>query len=496
MRTRFVEFSLGVPVEQHNPSFSDLEQWTREKSIANEYNLPLFKTEITARSAKFTQIVTSHNRSEFVSIIDKVLDFINPQDFVLMKVKVGQDKKIQLSATALVDKKHANKALMLKTNFFESDHDVAASDILTIDVPEYPERKVLVFPEERMTIILGIDYYGEMKMSILRMAMEILRKDRGGLGLHAGSKIYRLVNGSNIIIEKGALIFGLSGTGKTTLTCHLHGLTSPESVLILQDDINLILEDGSAFGSEKGFYVKCDNCPEHKEITAAVTTSGSIMENVHSDENGNIDWKNFEHTHNTRAVIDRLALEGTGATIDLSSLDFIIFNTRRPELPPIGRLMNPEQSAAFYALGESVITSAEDATRAGESKRQVGFDPFILGDEHTNINRIRRIISNIDKIQCFVVNTGYVGKEANDITVDMTLKCIESVVRGNIDWVYDEDLGYEVPIKVDGLDLTNVDPRKYYGEKEYQEIMANLKTERTAYLESIKGVDKEIINSL
>jgi len=78
-------------------------------------------------------------------------------------------------------------------------------------------------------MILGSDYYGESKMAGLRMAMHIMREERGGIGLHAGSKIYRVKNAQGQLTERGALIFGLSGTGKTTISVNSHNLVAPEA---------------------------------------------------------------------------------------------------------------------------------------------------------------------------------------------------------------------------------------------------------------------------
>ena len=191
-------------------------------------------------------------------------------------------------------------------------------------------------------------------------------------------------------------------------------------------------------------------------------------------------------------------MKNAADNIDLGKVDVILYNTRRSELPPIGRLSTPEQAAAFYALGESVITSAEtkDPEMIGKAKRVVGFDPFIMGNEAKNIERIREIVKNNPAIDCYVVNTGYVGDESNDISVDVTLACLNNMLRDNIQWKYDEALGYEVPENVEGIEWSKFIPENYFGQEKFKEMMNNLRAERKEYLSQIDNLSEDIINSL
>ncbi len=497
-KERFLEFISKVPEDQVNPSRDNLLELSKPQMVPNEYGLPLFHTKIHARSAAFTHILADGDK-ENEEVISKVYELVKPEDFLVMHLHVGENPKIRMNASFAVYKKNANVALMLERNFFVADKPHENPDIMTLYVPHYPERRVIVDPKRRITYVLGIDYYGEAKMSILRMVMEIMRTDNHGLGVHAGSKVFKL-NEEGEIVKKGMIIFGLSGTGKTTLTCHDHHLKDPEGVVILQDDIVLIDSETNVYGTEKGFYVKCDSFPEHKQLTEATLKPGNILENVYVDENGKIDWKNFSITRNTRAIISRESLRGTGDFIDLPNLNFILYNTRRPELPPIGRLTSPEQSAAYYALGESIVTSAEDPSRVGEPRRVVGFDPFIISNKGLNVNRMQELIAKKGGVNSFVVNTGYVGDESHNIGVDDTIYFIEAAIRGNIEWEFDEDLGYEVPKLINGKSFKDefgkFDPRQYFGADEFKKRMEELRKDRKEYLRSIGGIEEKIIESV
>jgi len=512
MKSLISNFAEKIPLQNVNPSLKRLESSFKHSLIPNERNIPLFRTKVTSRSADKTTIINYSNGSEPLKLLQKKLSETDPANCLLISFKAFNKKYRDSAArtmkiSVIVSVSISHTAYMLWKNFIENQFDsqddkysvimpdterfhLVESDIVSIIIPEwtsFDERFVFVNPIERVTCIGGIDYYGEIKMSILRMAMEIYRKDFRGLGVHAGSKMYSSIVGKYNLIS--GLIFGLSGSGKTTVCFH-----NPNSIMmssqVVQDDINFLMPDGSVIGSEVGFYVKCDNCPEHKEILEAVTSDDSFCENVSVDSNGNFLWKDFSHTKNTRSIVSRKDVNNASPNLSIEDVNFIIFITRRPHVPPIGKLISPEQAAAYYALGESIITSAENDQLDGMPKRQVGFDPFILGEEHINIHFIRDFVKNITP-NVYLVNTGYVGDPSGgDITVGETMVYIKEAIQEETPWTFDEDLKYMVP---EGLDSRH-DPRVYY-KGEFKSIMNELRDERKVYLSSY-SVDENIIESV
>src|SRR5258706_13757440 len=100
---------------------------------------------------------------------------------------------------------------------------------------------------------------------MLRQAMYWIKR-KGGLGLHAGSKILRVKGPGGGLRDVGFLLFGLSGTGKTTLTLHDHGLQEPERAIIKQDDVVLMTSQGRAYGTEDGFYIKTEGLEPSQSV--------------------------------------------------------------------------------------------------------------------------------------------------------------------------------------------------------------------------------------
>jgi phosphoenolpyruvate carboxykinase (ATP) len=178
------------------------------------------------------------------------------------------------------------------------------------------------------TYVLGSDYYGEAKMGTLRAAMHLMREHRNGLGLHAASKLFHLrtARGS---FTRGALVFGLSGTGKTTIALNEHGLKGPEGITVLQDDINMLTESGYSYGTEKAFYVKTDSITGQPTLLGAAQLP-KIAENVWVAEDGRLDFDNWTLTTMDEQWSNAsLSLHTGGTVVDLPNVDVIFFVTRR-----------------------------------------------------------------------------------------------------------------------------------------------------------------------
>ncbi len=477
-----------------NPSLEKLWEMSKELSIPNNLNLPLFHSKVKSRSAKFTQIYSASD-PEVQRYITEVQDFIDSHNMIRVDTKVGDDCNCTFKVSLFVSSKYPHLAYMFKNNFFESNGR-ESGQINIVTIPEYPERKILVFPKESTEIILGSDYYGETKMAALRLAMYLAREQHGHFGLHAGSKAYNLKLGDDMK-HFGVLIFGLSGTGKTTLTCALHDLKVPESVEIAQDDINFLNAEACAFGSERNFYVKTDSITSQPLLLAAVKEQGSILENVYVSPTGEIDFNNVSVSTNARAILPRVHIPFHSTSYDIGKVNVIFFNTRRDDIPPILRVNSPEKAAAVFGLGESTVTSADDPSKVGQSVRIVGFNPFIIEDPAKEINTFRKILKG-KKFQAFIINTGWIGgrKKENKIMPQDTFYFVENALRGNIEFRDDPITGFGIPISSKEGDISKFDPMNFYSKVEYNKKMKALRDERKKFLESMGGVEKDIIDAI
>ena len=495
-RSSFSE-KLAHPVSRsllRDVTENELRAMAVHEAVPNDQEASLYVTKIRSRSAAFTDIVYEIDEP-LVALLEQVWGYLRWQQMIRVTARIGSADRQPMLANFYVTRRYARLAQMFAMNFStELDQDYA--DIVTVAVPEWHQRKIIVLPRQRVTYILGSDYYGETKMATLRMVMHLARETMNALGLHAGSKIVR-VNTPRGLKEKGMLIFGLSGTGKTTITTADHELEAPEGVEVLQDDINILLSNGSALGSEANFYIKTDNVTKQPTLLWAARDRKALIENCWVDDDDHINFDDHALTTNGRAVVPREAIPNTSGRIDLDKVDCLLFNMRRYDTPPIGRLVSPEQAAAYFMLGESTITSADDPSRVGQAKRVVGFDPFVIDNPHINGNRLLGILRDNPATRCYLLNTGRIGgKEGANITVEATTTAIREAMRETLEWRYDDILGYEIPKSLPVPQGEELDPYRWYSREEYASMIGDLRKERREHLQQFKGLAPEIIDGV
>ena len=481
-----------------NPSEDELREWAlAQGGILTEFGNLSVTTKVRNRIAKFTEVVLGKIDRENLSFIRDIFSYLRDREMIMLDRVMCQSDGYKKRCRVYVTADYPRIPLMWGNTLFPPEP--GDPDFVTITVPEWPEKKVLVFPEAGMTLIAGSDYKGENKKAMLRQVMYWAKKD-GNLGLHAASKILR-IHKDGKLTDKGFLLFGLSGTGKTSLACHSHWFRPPERVIIRQDDVVILRHDSSAIGTEESFYMKTDALEPAAQplLYAAAISPRAILENVHVNrDTGKVDFFDTTLTSNGRAMVKRRDIAFTDKDIDLERVDYMVFITRHNEIvPPVVRL-SPEWGSATFMLGESVETSAGDPAEAGKQRRVVGTNPFIVGSEEEEGNMFLDILRRNPHIQCFLLNTGKVGgvSKGQKITVFDSVKILEMIARGRITWKEDKYWGYEVPVEVPGLDLNRFDPGNYYSKDIIQALSDDLKSQRVNWLSQFSGLNRDIVSTL
>jgi phosphoenolpyruvate carboxykinase (ATP) len=481
-----------------NPSEAELRRWALKRGgIITEFGNLAVVTSVRNRIAKFTEVVLGELSRADEQLIRQVMDYLKTREMIKLDRVMCQTTGFKKNCRLYVTADYPRLPLMWGNTLFPPEG--GQPDFIVITVPEWPEKKVLVFPESGMTLILGTDYKGENKKAMLRQVMYWAKKE-GNLGLHAASKIIHVSRGGKLR-GFGFLLFGLSGTGKTSLSCHSHWLCYPERVVIRQDDVVILKADGSAVGTEESYYLKTEGLEPAAQplLYAAAISPRAILENVWVDsKSGKVDFFNSQLTSNGRGMVKRRDIAFTDDSIDLDSVDYVVFITRRYDIMPPVIKLSPEWAAAAFMLGESVETSAGDPTQAGRPLRVVGTNPFIVGSYADEGNAFIRILRHNPDIQCFILNTGKVGgmDRGQKITVPDSVKILEMIARDEITWRSDDFWGYQVPVEIPGVELERFDLNNFYSSDEIAELSKELRRERLDWLASFPGLDKDIIGAL
>ncbi|UPV99754.1 phosphoenolpyruvate carboxykinase (ATP) [Halorussus gelatinilyticus] len=507
---RSLETALPDPVEAGNvtydPSMDRLREFSAHLETTTEFGSPSYVSDERSRNADRTEnaVDDEFGPADYAHVEDAV-EAASEREMVCVDRRLGRHPGHSYVCRLFVSKEYARIALAWSKLFEpveageESGADGAAADgadaapdpdFVTVQVPEWDETAIRVLPEEGVTAVLGSDYTGEAKKSFLRLFM-YYAKQQGGLGLHAGSKRVRLRDESGDLRTVGQAFLGLSAAGKSTLTAHGLWLDeeSGEEATMLQDDVCALRPDGAIAGSEgSGLYVKTIglDADEQPAMYDAVTDESAVLENVDVADDGAVDFDSDRHTSNGRAVIEREQLSSAGEDIDLDGVDQIFFITRNPVMPPVAKL-TPEEAAAAFMLGESVQTSAGDPSKAGESIRVVGTNPFIVGSKGEEGNRFRDLVADLD-VDCFVLNTGNLG--GRDVGVEESVTILREIARGTVEWTDDEATGMTVPSEVPGLNISDYDVAANV--ENLDEKLAKLRTERRTYLRTFADLDDDI----
>ncbi len=228
-----------------------------------------------------------------------------------------------------------------------------------------------------------------------------------------------------------------------------------------------------------------------------------------------MDFDDLTLTGNGRGIMQRTAFGEFMGPVDIPSAEeldgaLVAFITRRSTVMPMAAKLTAEQAAAAFMLGESVESTGGDPRRVGMSVREVGTNPFIIGDKAQEGNRFCEFLkAHEGRVQGYLLNTGGVGEVAEvmedgrrvikrkvlRVEIPEMASIIRSIARGTIQWGQHPYWRLMVPEKVQGVDMSKFDPSNFYSEEEILSMVDALRKERTEYLQSFKGLRPEIVEA-
>jgi phosphoenolpyruvate carboxykinase (ATP) len=304
---------------------------------------------------------------------------------------------------------------------------------------------------ERMSLIGGSWYGGEMKKGIFSM-MNYYLPLQGIASMHCSANV-----GKDGDV---AIFFGLSGTGKTTLSA------DPKRALIGDDEHGW--DDDGVFNFEGGCYAKCINLSEENEpdIYHAIRRD-ALLENVTVNDDGSIDFSDGSKTENTRVSYPIYHIENIIKPVSKAGhASKVIFLTADAfgVLPPVSKLT--EEQTKYHFL--SGFTAKLAGTERGITSPQPTFSAC-FGNAFLTLHPTKYAVELVKRMEksgakAYLVNTGWNGS-GKRISIKDTRGIIDAILDGSIDHVPTKIVPFfnlEVPTELHGVNPVVLDPRYTY----------------------------------
>ena len=327
------------------------------------------------------------------------------------------------------------------------------------------ETAVMFNITSREQIIVNTWYGGEMKKGMFSM-MNYYLPLKGIASMHCSANTD--LNGKNT-----AIFFGLSGTGKTTLS------TDPKRLLIGDDEHGW--DDNGVFNFEGGCYAKVINLDKESEpdIYNAIKRN-ALLENVTLDKDGKIDFADKSVTENTRVSypINHITniVRPVSAAPDAKSVIFLSADAFGV-LPPVS-ILTPEQTQYYFLSG---FTAKLAGTERGITEPTPTFSAC-FGQAFLELHPTKYAEELVKKMKksgakAYLVNTGWNGT-GKRISIKDTRGIIDAILSGAIDKAPTKKIPYfdfEVPTELPGVDPAILDPRDTYADaKDWNEKAVDL----------------------
>jgi phosphoenolpyruvate carboxykinase (ATP) len=407
----------------------------------------------------------------FEGLREKIFDWFEDKEVYVVNAFAGADAEHRLALRVVTDSPW--HALFAKTLFIEPTEEELeehAPQALVLHAPGLEadpvtdgtrsETFIVLHPTRAEVLIGGTQYAGEIKKSIFSLMNDRLPLE-GVLPMHCSANVD----------DEGrvALFFGLSGTGKTTLSA------DPDRHLI-GDDEHGWSEEG-VFNFEGGCYAKVIKLSPEAEpqIYKTTRTFGTVLENVIVDERGILDLDDHSKTENTRAAYKLEQIDNALPAKRAGHPTAVVFLTADAFgiLPPIARLSRDQ--AMFYFL--SGFTAKLAGTEIGVTEPQPTFSacfgaPFLPQPPAVYARMLGEKLEKYPDVSVWLVNTGWTGGpfgEGERMPISATRALLRAALGGDLDgadYRTDPVFGFEVPLAVPGVDSTLLDPRSTWRDPE------------------------------
>jgi len=438
----------------------------------------IVKDETTKNSVWWGDINIPFNEDKFNTLKDKITEYLSNKELYVRDSYACAEEKYRMNIRVVNEYAWSN---MFAYNMFLRPKDEELKDFkpewTIINAPGFladpkldgtrQHNFAILSFSEKTILIGGTAYTGEIKKGIFSALNFILPHQKNVLPMHCSANV-----GKN---NDTAIFFGLSGTGKTTLSA------DPERNLIGDDEHGW--DGNTVFNFEGGCYAKCIDLSEKKEpeIFAAVK-EGALLENISFHEGTNKpDFSNSSITQNTRVSypifhINNIAKPSVGKnTKNIFFLTADAFGV----LPPVSKLTNGQAMYHFI----SGYTAKVAGTEAGITEPQATFSacfgaPFMPLHPTKYAEMLGEKIKQ-KEVNVWLINTGWSGGEygvGDRISLKYTRAMITAILNGDLEEInYSQHrvFGLKMPIACPNVPSTILDPRNTWDDKNKYDEKAN-----------------------
>jgi len=445
-------------------------------------------------------------QEKFESVYSRMLGFLQGRDVFVQDVYAGADEAYRLPVrivTELAWHSHFVRNMFILPQSLE-EHKRFVPEFTIFSMPSFKsapavdgtnsETFILLSFERKLAIIGNTAYAGEIKKSVFTVLNYLLPLE-GVLSMHCSAN----VNPNDT--DDVALFFGLSGTGKTTLSA------DPKRRLIGDDEHGW--SDNGVFNFEGGCYAKVIGLSEaaEPEIYATTKRFGTILENVTFDPiTRMIDLDDDTKTENTRASYPLEFIANAVPEKKAGHPKNIILLTcdANGVMPPIARL-TPNQALYQFISG---YTSKVGGTEVGLGKEpEITFSacfggPFMVHHPYKYAELLKNKIERYD-VTCWLVNTGWVGGSygvGKRISIKHTRALLNAALDGklkDVEFMTDPIFGFEVPKTCPNVPEDVLDPSASWRDKKeydrrYKDLAMRFKQNFAKFTD---GTPQEVIDA-